>query len=137
MSISFFPTSKAMDKRIAEQRIGKARLFRTIEDTDRVIIRLKNGAVLTGWGSAHAGVVDAFVNDRVRHVIRSVIDISDRPAVRIFCSSEAYEIFNWQSNECISRPPATLLSEKQAPFFRPCKKCIVAMKKLGIDIDVG
>lgn len=135
-TLSFFPTGQAMSRRTAEERVGEMSIFRTLtEDEKRTVRRLVNGAALLGWSVTEGGVIHGFLSSRPRHIIRSVSDLSGRPAVKLFCLNDTVEIFNWRSDRCIMRQPVVLLTRAQQPFFRPCKRCVKAfIRERGVRV---
>jgi len=56
--------------------------------------------------------------------------LKDRPVIKVLCSSDELELFNWSTDDCITKVPAVLLSAKQVLYFRPCQKCLMAAIKL-------
>jgi len=127
-TLAFFPSHQVMDRRMAEEKIGEMSLYGS-DDKERVLKRLQGASVLIGWRVAEDGVTKSFLAGRARHIIMEVGSLTGRPVVTVFCSGDRLELFNWNTEECIAKPPAVLLSIKQAPYFRPCKKCMRALLK--------
>lgn len=129
-NVVFFPVSKRMSSRVAEEKIGKIVIFRylsMLEGTER-LDWLENWivkkSVLLGWESVKEGIVKSFKSGKVRHIVNDVVDVDGRPEVELKCGVELHQVFNWTCDKKVTRTPVVLLTIGQESYFRVCKNCL-------------
>lgn len=128
-----FPIEKRLGVEMAREKIGKLKMFKypdstiltddVLEWVDNFLIGKK---VLLGWSPINKGVVDAFKQGNVCHVVSvaSSSGITRKPFVEVCCKGhEQHFIHNWRSKTDEMAPPAALLSIDQSNYFRTCLKC--------------
>ena len=132
--IYHFPVDKQMPTRIAEEKLG-AVVGYTYPAESKITIDLwswtqkwlSKKTVLIGWDAVKEGLVHSFKAGRVKHLVKHVIPVDtesgERPRVETVCSLHDYPVFNWQTDEPLSKVPVVLLSSEQEKYFRLCKRC--------------
>jgi len=129
-----------MSTRVAEEKIGAMRGYRyPLSDKvanpeawlERWMVRKQ---VLLGWQPIREGLVKTFKAGRVRHIVSGVrhtlSDGDGRPVVEVLCLLENFPVFNWKSDQRVSRTPAVLLGPDQVDYFKLCKNCEMKVKKM-------
>jgi hypothetical protein len=136
-----FPIEKRLNKEVARKKIGRLMDFRypdsalmtedILEWVDDFLVHKK---VLLGWSPINRGLVDAFKQGNVCHIVSnaSVVDVNRKPLVEVCCKGhETLYLHNWKSNHEEMYPPASLLSMDQANYFRVCTNCAAYMRDNG------
>jgi len=133
-----FPIEKRIKREAARKKIGRLMDFRypdsalitedILEWVDDFLVHKK---VLIGWSPINRGLVDAFKQGNVCHIISnvSVVDVTRKPFVEVCCRGhETLQLYNWKSDNEEMYSPASLLSIEQASYFRVCTKCDAYMR---------
>lgn len=129
-----------MSTRVAEERIGVVRPYRyplssKIADPEMWLEKwMLRKNVLIGWEPVREGLVRTFKNGRVRHIVSGVRHVMSegegRPIVEVLCHLDNFPVFNWKSDNRVSRTPAILLAPDQSEYFKLCKNCEAKVRKM-------
>ena len=134
-NVIFFPVSKRMPSRIAEEKIGNIVIFKympTLEGSEKFEWLEKwitKKFVLLGWESVKEGLVKSFKSGKVKHLVSDVVDVNGRPEVELECGMEMHPVFNWSSEAKVKKTPVVLLTIDQQSYFRVCKNCLSATNR--------
>ena len=134
-----FPIEKRLNRESARKKLGRLMDFRypdtkkiphedIVEWLDAFLIGKK---VLLCWSPINRGLVDAFKQGNVCHIIShaSVTDMSRKPLIEVCCKShEMLHVHNWQPCRQEMSAPAVLLSLDQSNYFRVCLKCAAYLR---------
>lgn len=129
-----FPVERAIGRDVARKRIGSLKTFGIPENINHDVSKwlesfLLKRFVLSGWTPINQGLIPAFKDGMVKHIIVVVGDFSlgDRPRVEIACKTmEECQIYNWKTGEdlVVVTNPVSLLAIDQSSYFRPCDRCL-------------
>jgi len=134
-----------MPPEVAEQKLGGMVLYQfrseLLCDNPQEWLEkwIQGRSVLVGWEAVKNGVVKSFRGGRVRHIVararRTSRSKGERPKVELCCSVDVHSVFNWKAKQKSVKNPVIVLSNEQARYFRPCKKCQARLMKM-LDIKI-